>query len=201
VSETERYHLPPQTGIGLRLRRGQVLRIIDPQGEQVSDVVAFAAEDTAERLSSGRSIDYNNTVYLSTGHVLYSNRSNPMLTVLEDRVGRHDFLLTPCSPETFEILYDDHEGYHPSCFENLQKNLEPFGIAGDDIPTTFNVFMNVGIAPTGELDIGPPLSEAGDFLDLRAEMDLVVGVTACSAEKSNNYSFKPIDLEVRGEGS
>ena len=58
--------------------------------------------------------------------------------------------------------------------------------------------MNVGISPTGELNIGPPLSGPGDFVDLRAEMDLIVGVTACSAEKSNNHSFKPIDLEVRG---
>ena len=95
MSETARYHLRPQTGIGLRLRRGQVLRIVDPQGEQVSDVVAFAAQDTSERLSSGRSIDYNNTIYLTTGHVLYSNRSHPMFTILEDKVGRHDFLLTP----------------------------------------------------------------------------------------------------------
>jgi uncharacterized protein len=196
--EVARYHLEPQTGMGLRLERGQVLRVIDPEGEQVSDVVAFASEDISERLSSGRSIDYNNTVYLTTGHVLYSNRSNPMFTILEDRVGKHDFLLTPCSPETFEILYEGHEGYHPSCFENLTKNLERFGIADDDIPTTFNAFMNVDILPTGELRIGPPLSKPGDFVDLRAEMDLVVGVTACSAEKSNNHSFKPIDLEVRG---
>jgi len=196
-----RYHLEPQTGVGLRLGRGQVLRVIDPEGEQVSDVVAFAADDTSERLSSGRSIDYNNTIYLTSGHVLYSNRSNPMFTILEDRVGRHDFLLTPCSPETFEILYEGHQGYHPSCFENLEKNLEPFGIAGDDIPTTFNAFMNVGISPAGELHIGPPLSGPGDFVDLRAEMDLIVGVTACSAEKSNNYSFKPIDVEIRGKGS
>ncbi len=201
MREMERYHLEPQTGMGLRLGRGQVLRVIDPEGEQVSDVVAFAADDTGERLSSGRSIDYNNTIYLTTGHVLYSNRSNPMFTILEDRVGRHDFLLTPCSPETFEMLYEDHQGYHPSCFENLAKNLEPFGIAGDDIPTTFNAFMNVGISPTGGLHIGPPLSGPGDFLDLRAEMDLIVGVTACSAEKSNNYSFKPIDVEVRVEDS
>ena len=198
MRETTRYHLEPQTGVGLRLGRGQVLRVIDPEGEQVSDVVAFAADDTSERLSSGRSIDYNNTIYLTSGHVLYSNRSNPMFTILEDRVGRHDFLLTPCSPETFEILYEGHQGYHPSCFENLERNLEPFGIAGDDIPTTFNAFMNVGISPAGELHIGPPLSGPGDFVDLRAEMDLIVGVTACSAEKSNNHSFKPIDLEVRG---
>jgi uncharacterized protein len=195
-----RYHLEPQTGVGPRLGRGQVLRVIDPEGEQVSDVVAFAADDTSERLSSGRSIDYNNTIYLTSGHVLYSNRSNPMFTILEDRVGRHDFLLTPCSPETFEILYEGHQGYHPSCIENLERNLEPFGIAGDDIPTTFNAFMNVGVSPAGELHIGPPLSGPGDFVDLRAEMDLIVGVTACSAEKSNNYSFKPIAVEIRGKG-
>ncbi len=198
MKEISRHHVEPQTGLGLRLEAGQILRVIDPMGEQVSDVVAFAAADKSEWLSSGRSLDYNNTVYLTTGHVLYSNRSNPMFTILEDRVGRHDFLLTPCSPETFEILYEGHEGYHPSCFENLAKNLDRFGIAPDDIPTSFNVFMNVGILPSGELEIGPPLSGPGDFVDLRAEMDLVVGVTACSAEKSNNHSLKPIDLEIRG---
>ena len=178
------------------MKRGQILRVIDPEGEQVSDVVAFAREDHSERLSSGRSLDYNNTIYLTTGHVLYSNRSNPMFSILEDRVGKHDFLLTPCSSETFEILYEDHEGYHPSCLENLTENLRRFGILQDDIPTAFNAFMNVDILPSGELRIGPPLSRPGDFVDLRAEMDLTVGITACSAEKSNNYSLKPIDLEV-----
>ena len=178
------------------MKRGQILRVIDPEGEQVSDVVAFAREDHSERLSSGRSLDYNNTIYLTTGHVLYSNRCNPMFSILEDRVGKHDFLLTPCSSETFEILYEDHEGYHPSCLENLTENLRRFGILQDDIPTAFNAFMNVDILPSGELRIGPPLSRPGDFVDLRAEMDLTVGITACSAEKSNNYSLKPIDLEV-----
>ncbi len=198
MKEIARYHLEPQTGIGLRLERGQVLRVIDPDGEQVSDVVAFASENTSERLSSGRSIDYNNTVYLTTGHVLYSNRSNPMFTILEDRVGKHDFLLTPCSPETFEMLYEGHKGYHPNCLENLTKNLERFGVKGENIPTTFNVFMNVEVSPSGTIGIGPPISRPGDFLDLRAESDLVVGVTACSAEKSNNHALKPIDLEVYG---
>lgn len=189
------HHLPPQTGIAFRLARGQTLRIIDPTGEQVSDLVAFNADDGDEWLSSGRSIDYADTIYLTTGHVLYSNRSHPMLTIGEDRVGRHDFLLTPCSPETFQIIYDKHE-YHPSCFENLWRNLAPFGIAPDRIPTTFNVFMNVAVGPDGKLSIGPPPSKAGDWTEFRAEMDLTVGVTACSAELSNNGSFKPIDVEV-----
>jgi uncharacterized protein len=201
MDQVTRYRLEPQTGVGFGLKKGQTLRIIDPEGEQVSDLMAFACvgpgrADASEWLSSGRTIDYNNTIYQTTGHVLYSNRSNPMFTILEDRVGRHDFLLTPCSPETFEMLYEDHEGYHPSCFENLTKNLAPFGVGGNDIPTTFNAFMNVEVSPSGEITIGPPLSKPGDFLDLRAEMDLVVGVTACSAEKSNNHAFKPIDLEV-----
>jgi hypothetical protein len=118
-----------------------------------------------------------------------------MFAIVEDTVGRHDFLLTPCSPDTFKLLYDHHD-YHPSCFENLTKNLAAFGVAPDMIPTTFNVFMNVIVLPSGEPRIDPPSSRAGDHILLQAQMDLIVGVTACSAEKSNNHSFKPIDVEV-----
>ena len=118
-----------------------------------------------------------------------------MLTIVEDTVGRHDFLLTPCSPEMFKILYKV-DGHHPSCFENLERNLAPFGITGDQIPTTFNIFMNVAVTSVGALSVDPPLSRAGDSMTMRAEMDLVVGLTACSAEMSNNYRFKPIDIEV-----
>jgi uncharacterized protein YcgI (DUF1989 family) len=195
MSVVERRHLEPQTGTAFVVERGQLLRIIDPQGEQVSDLISFAADDHSEWLSSGRTIDYANTIYLTTGHTLYSNRSRPMWTIVDDSVGRHDFLLTPCSPETFTIIYKT-TAHHPSCFENLWRSLAPFGIAPDAIPTTLNVFMNVVVLPTGELQILPPLSRAGDYLLLRAEMDLVVGVTACSAELSNNGSFKPIDVEL-----
>ena len=184
-----------QTGTAFRIAAGQRLRICDPEGEQVSDLVSFAVEDAREWLSSGRSIDYANTIYLTRGHVLYSNRSRPMFTIEEDTVGRHDFLLTPCSPETFSIIYG-HQGHHPSCFENLWRNLARFAIAPDTIPTTFNVFMNVDVGPDGKLEIKPPRSRAGDHVVLRAEMDMFVGLTACSAEMSNNYSFKPIDYEV-----
>jgi uncharacterized protein YcgI (DUF1989 family) len=191
-------HLEPQSGAALIVKRGQRLEIIDPQGEQVSDLVSFAEADRREWLSSGRTIDYANTIYLTAGHTLYSNRSRPMWTMIEDTVGRHDFLLTPCSPETFTILYQT-TGHHPSCFENLSRHLAPFGIAPDEIPTTLNVFMNVDILPTGELHILPPRSRAGDRLVLRAEMDMIVGVTACSAELSNNGRFKPIDVRLHAD--
>src|SRR4051812_40230509 len=187
--------LEPQTGTAFELKAGQTLRVIDIEGEQVSDLTAFARDDKSEWLSSGRSIDYANTIYLTTRHVLYSNRSQPMFTIVSDDVGRHDFLLTPCSRETFEIIYKNTEP-HPSCFETLWRNLAEFGIAPDAIPTTFNIFMNVEVAADGTVSILPPKSKAGDAITLRAEMDLIVGLTACSAEMSNNYRFKPISYEI-----
>jgi hypothetical protein len=195
LSPLVRSRLEPQTGTAFELKAGQTLRVIDLEGEQVSDLTAFARDDTSEWLSSGRSMDYANTIYLTKGHTLYSNRSQPMFTILEDDVGRHDFLLTPCSRETFAIIYNNHEP-HPSCFENLWRNLAEFGIAPDAIPTTFNIFMNVTVAADGTLAVLPPTSKAGDAILLRAEMDLIVGLTACSAEMSNNYRFKPIAYEI-----
>lgn len=187
--------LEPQTGTAFELRAGQQLRVIDLGGEQVADLTAFNASDKSEWLSSGRTIDYANRIYVTTNDILYSNRSRPMLTIVADDVGRHDFLLTPCSPETFQIIYKN-DAPHPSCFGNLAKNLAPFGIAPDAIPTTFNIFMNVEVDPSGELTILPPRSKAGESIVLRAEMDLIIGLTACSAEMSNNYSFKPIGFEI-----
>jgi uncharacterized protein len=187
--------LEPQTGTAFELLAGQELRVIDLEGEQVADLIAFRSDDRGEWLSSGRTIDYANSIYLTKGNVLYSNRSHPMFTITEDDVGRHDFLFTPCSPETFQLIYL-HQGHHPSCLENLAQALHPYGISSDAIPTTFNIFMNVEIAPDGSLRILPPRSKSGDKISLRAEMDLIVGLTACSAELSNNYRFKPIEFEI-----
>jgi uncharacterized protein YcgI (DUF1989 family) len=190
-----RQRIAPQSGTAFELARGERLRVIDPVGQQVADCIAFALNDREEWLSSGRTFDYNGTIYLTAGHVLYSNRSNPMLTITADTVGRHDFLYTPCSSEMFSILYNT-KGPHPSCFDNLCKNLKRFDIPPDRIPTTFNIFMNVGLTPDGTLSVMPPCSKAGDYLEMRAEVDLIIGLTACSAELSNNYEFKPIDFEI-----
>ncbi|WP_088348198.1 MULTISPECIES: urea carboxylase-associated family protein [Rhodomicrobium] len=190
--------IPPRSGVAFELPAGASLKVIDPMGEQVADLLAINRSDIGEMLSSGRSIDYASSLLLTTGSVLYSNRSRPMLTIMEDRVGRHDFLLTPCSMDTFRILYDDPEPPH-GCHEHLAQALEPYGIAPDAIPVCFNVFMNVAMdGDTGRIDVKPPRSKAGDFTVFRAEMDLIVGLTACSAGQSNNFAFKPIDYEILG---
>lgn len=191
-----RAEIAPRSGIAFLLRAGQRLRVIDPRGEQVADLIAFNRDDTQEYLSSGRTLDYTSRLFLTTGDLLYSNRSRPMFRIGEDRVRRHDFLLTPCSADTFRILYG-HDHPHRGCHGNLAEVLAPYGIAPDQIPVTFNVFMNVDVnGETGEIAVRPPRSKAGDYVDFVAQMDLIVGLTACSAEQSNNYRFKPIDYEV-----
>jgi uncharacterized protein YcgI (DUF1989 family) len=190
------HEIPPRSGTAFRLKAGQRLTVIDPQGEQVADLLAFDADDTAEVISSGRSLDYANRIYLTTGDALYSNRSNVLLRIVEDTVGRHDFLLTPCSRDTFRIIYGD-ETPHRGCFGNLAEALEPYGIGPDQIPTAFNVFMNVPVdGATGVLRVEPPLSRAGDHVVFEAARDLIIGLTACSAPQSNNYAFKPIHWSV-----
>lgn len=188
--------IPPQSGTAFVLRKGQRLTVIDSQGQQVSDLVAFNADDTDEWLSSGRTLDYASKFLLTTGDTLYSNRSSPMFVIERDDVGRHDFLLAPCSKEMFAKLYG-HTEPHRGCFGNLVEALAPFGINPDQIPTAFNVFMNVQVdGTTGTLSVEPPLSRAGQSTTFVALMDLVVGLTACSAGLSNNFTFKPIDFQV-----
>lgn len=190
------HEIPPRSGVAFALRAGERLKVIDPRGEQVSDLLAFNRHDIAEVLSSGRTLDYASRIYLTTGDALYSNRSNVMLRIGEDRVGRHDFLLTPCSADTFRIIYGDTDP-HRGCFGNLAEALAPYDIGPDQIPTAFNVFMNVPVdGTTGALTVEPPLSKAGDFTVFEAAMDLIIGLTACSALQSNNHSFKPIHYEI-----
>jgi uncharacterized protein YcgI (DUF1989 family) len=191
-----RHEIRPRTGVAFPLSIGQSLTVIDAEGEQVGDLLAFNRQDVGEALSSGRTFDYASRIYLTRGDLLYSNRSNVMLDIVEDTVGRHDFLLTPCSRETFEIIYGD-KNPHQGCFGNLSTALAPYGICADAIPTAFNCFMNVPVdGITGQIKVLPPLSRAGDRITFHAKMDLIIGLTACSAGQSNNFKFKPIHYEI-----
>lgn len=187
--------IPERSGTAFRLAPGRTLTVIDPRGTQVADLLAFNADDVDEAISSGRTLDYAETIRLTTGHMLYSNRSRPMLEIVADTVGVHDFLLTPCSYDTFRHFYPD-EPPHRGCFGNLAAALEPYGVTPDRIPVAFNCFMNVPVAPDGRLSVLPPVSKAGDHIAFRAAMDLVIGLTACSALASNGGSFKPIHYRI-----
>ncbi|WP_419825839.1 DUF1989 domain-containing protein [Sphingomonas sp.] len=193
---SETIEIPERSGTAFRLSCGDRLTVIDPRGVQVADLLAFNADDVDEAISSGRTLDYAETIRLTTGHALYSNRSNAMLEIVEDTVGVHDFLLTPCSHATFAHFYPDLPT-HRGCFGNLAAALVPYGIGEDRIPVAFNCFMNVPVdGATGRLSVLPPVSKAGDRIVFRAAMDLIVGLTACSAPASNGGSFKPIHYRI-----
>ncbi|NLN24696.1 MAG: urea carboxylase-associated family protein [Bacteroidetes bacterium] len=187
--------IEPQSGVAFTLNKGEQLKIIDSHGEQVSDLVVFNKHDIHEKISSGKTMDFEESILISSGNYIWSNRSNKMLHILEDTNGRNDFLLAPCSPETFQIMYNNPD-YHPSCFENLFTKLAIYDIKPDDIPTAFNVFMNVVFDANGKIKVLPPTSKSGDYVLFEAQMDLIVGMTACSAEDSNGGTFKPIHYEI-----
>lgn len=190
------HRIAPRSGVALSLAAGQCLTVTDPLGCQVCDLVAYNAADVGEVISNGRTFDYEEKMRLTTGNRLWSNRSNVMLEIIDDSVGVHDFLLTPCSEATFRHFYPD-EPVHRGCFGNLAEALAPFGVVPDAIPTAFNIFMNVPAAGADlRLTVDPPVSKAGDFIRLRARIDLVIGLTACSAYASNGGTFKPIDYQI-----
>ncbi|MEW9854314.1 DUF1989 domain-containing protein [Novosphingobium sp. M1R2S20] len=187
--------IAPRSAAGFELRAGQLLTVIDPEGVQVADLLAFSRDDPREVISNGRTFDYEETITLTTGNRLWSNRSNVLLNIEADSVGRHDFLLTPCSEQTFRHFYPD-KPVHRGCFGNLAEALKPWEIEPDSIPVAFNCFMNVPVDEAGKVRVLPPVSRAGDSVSLRAEKDLIIGLTACSAYDSNGGSFKPIDYQI-----
>ena len=187
--------IPPRSGAAFRLSAGETLTVIDPRGQQVADLLAFNADDLREVISSGRTLDYAETIRLTTGHKLYSNRSRVMLEIVDDTVGLHDFLLTPCSHETFDHFYPEMPR-HRGCFGNLAAALAPYGVEPDMIPVAFNCFMNVPISADGRLQVLPPVSKPGDHVRFVARMNLIVGLTACSAPASNGGTFKPIAYRI-----
>jgi uncharacterized protein YcgI (DUF1989 family) len=189
--------IQPGTGKSLLLRAQQVLRVTDPQGDQVCDLVAFRADDITEWLSNGRTFDYNGTIYLTSGHVLFSNKSNPMLSIVRDDVGQHDFLYTACSPEMYRIQYGI-TGPHSNCLSNIADSLAHRGVQPHLVPTPFNINQNARVGEDGRLTIAPPLSKAGDAIELRAEMDLAIALSACSAPNCNGGRIKPIQCELLG---
>ena len=184
--------ISPASGTAFLLKKGDCLSVIDVEGQQVSDLFCVSAQDKRETLSCARSLDYADKLFLSEGDVLYSNRSQVMLTILKDSCGRHDLLMPPCSLKMFQIVANDSNFYHPSCHENLVKNLEGFGVAPDYISNTFNIFMHVKVTEKGNLKIKNPISQKMDRISLRAEMDLIVGLTACAHKETNAESLKSI---------
>jgi uncharacterized protein len=188
--------LPPRGHIAREIERGQVMRVLDLEGRQVGDLVAFNRANLAEKFWISNTIRLNGTVFVTTGHVLYSELSNPMFTITADTCGRHDLLAGSCNAEIDKVRYgvDAHYG----CVENFIAALAPYGIARKDIPMSLNLFMNCPVDASGAWTIATPVSKAGDYIDLRAEMECVMALSNCPQDLNpcNDGQLKPLQLIV-----
>jgi uncharacterized protein YcgI (DUF1989 family) len=193
--------IPAKTGTAFTLSKDQLMKVIDVEGRQVADLVAFRAGDRSEHLSTGATVDANGSIAVGVGDCLFSNLYERMLLVHEDSVGRHDLIHPACSTGMYRFQYGVNR-YHPNCHDNLRGALERVSSAPERLPVPFNIFMNVSIEAGGRVTVEAPLSRKGDFVTLRALMDLVVAVSACSADLSpcNGYVCTPVKVEVFEEG-
>lgn len=179
------------------IQADQYLQISDTEGKQTVELIAYNADDFEEFLSTSHTRAINNSLMLSKGATLYSNRRNPMFVLVEDTVGRHDILLPSCDRRRYADDYGQED--HPGCRESFVAEFakEGYPIPFDRAPDPVNFFMNVGLRARGELEMREPLSEPGDYVLLRALMNMVVGVSACPQEQSPATGFHPTDILVR----
>ena len=170
--------IPAGHGRSFRLSAGETVSIVAAAGPQVADTWAFAAPELEEALSTEHTRSCLDKLTPAVGEAFYSDRRRAMLTVVDDTSpGTHDLLLSACDAGRYRQL--GHHGPHRTCVDNLHEALADLGLRAPRTPSPVNVFENVSIGPGGRLEIVPPTVSAGEALTLRAEMDLVLAVSAC----------------------
>jgi urea carboxylase-associated protein 1 len=179
---------------GFTVEAGQTVRIVDLEGQQVADVVCFVKDDPAEKLSVHNTALVQGTIYAAKGHVLFSDRCRPLMRIEDDTCGRHDLIAGSCSEGTNRYRYG--VAGTPNCRSNFEQALRPFRIPLEEVPYSFNVFMNVPVEADGRMAIREPTSRAGDHVDLRAEVDLIVAISNCPQERNPCNAFTPTPLRV-----
>lgn len=168
--------LRPGESAGFDVLADQFVQVIALHGTQAASLVAFSRNDPTEKLSVSHTRGTDHTLFVQRGMSLYSNRGNPLLELAEDSVGRHDLLL----PLDRALAVGQSAGNGPGA-GSLAAQLAPYGISADALPDPFNIFMHIGFADRGKLEIRESLAEKSDSVLLRAMMDCIVGVVALPA--------------------
>jgi len=177
------YIINPMSGISVKVKRGSSIEITDIEGQQVVDFFAVNMHNQNEFLSTGVTIDCNESLKISSGDIIYTNLYNKMFTITEDDVGEHSLLHPCCRSEMFDFFYNNGEG-HSNCLDNINNALGELNFNKRAEITPFNIFMYTKIMPDGKISVEVPLSKPGDKIVLRAEMDVVLGIASCSVAES-----------------
>ena len=187
--------VPACQGRAMDVASGQLISVIDVEGGQVVDFFAESAQNPCEFVAPGVTIDCNESLRLNVGGSIYENLYRPMFTVVSDDVGEHDLLHPCCRPERYDF-FDHNGGGHPNCLENINQSLG----RSHPIIHPVNLFMRTAIEPDGRIAVKPPLSRAGDRIVLRAEMDVRLGVAACSVSESDCNSGQCTAIRIVIDG-
>ena len=190
-----RQRIPQKRGVAFEVEAGDTFEVIDPEGQQVADLVAFDADDPTERFSSKYTYRRHNKVRVTTGDTLYTTEGREILEITDDDCGIHDLLFAPCNHWVLGDYYDQ-EGEN-GCRENLSEALAPLGVDEHLVHSTLNVFMKSTIAEQTYIDIREPPSEPGDTVEFTAQRDAIVAVSSCAGESVVNAGdTNPIDVRV-----
>lgn len=186
--------LPARAYWHKRLPKGSVLRIVDLEGRQAVDTLAYDAADTSIRYNAANTIKLNHNIYLGQGSTIYDDLARPMLTIIADTCGRHDTLAGNCSREINMVRYG--ASAPTSCRDNFIKALGELGMSARDIPANMNFFMNVPIGADGSIAIVEGISKPGDYVDLRSERDVIVVISNCPQEHNPCSGGRPTPIRL-----
>jgi len=180
------------------IRKGQVLRILDLEGNQAVDTLFYSAADPEERYDANNTIREQGNIYLTAGTVLLSNEGNPMLTIVADTCGRHDTLGGACSAESNTVRYALEKRHMHSCRDSFLLALAEWdnGMNKRDLSSNINFFMNVPVTADGRLTFEDGISDAGRYVEMRAEMDVLVLISNCPQLNNPCNAYNPTPVEV-----
>ncbi|MFO7705026.1 MAG: DUF1989 domain-containing protein [Halopseudomonas sp.] len=181
----------------LDIKAGQTLRLLDLEGNQAVDTLFYSARNPRERYDVQRTLRRQNSVYLTSGSVLYSNLGNPMLSISADTCGRHDTLGGACAQESNTVRYALNTRYMHSCRDNfLRASLHDGRLNKADISANINFFMNVPVTPEGGLTFEDGISGAGKYVELLAQMDIIVLISNCPQLNNPCNGYNPTPAQI-----
>ena len=196
MNVVQRGRVEARSGKALAVQNQQVVRVINTHGQQVVDTWAFVAKDLRECMSMEHTRTWLSSVMPKVGDVFVSNHRRPMLTMVADTSpGVHDTLLAACDRYRYELL--GCKEYHQNCSDNLAVAMAQLALEVPKTPSPLNLFMNIPVRDGGRLSFEPPVSRAGDYVDLRAELDCIVAFSACPQDMVpiNGAACQPSDFE------
>lgn len=180
------------------IAQGQTLRIVDLEGNQAVDTLFYDASDTADRYDFQNTLRAQGNVYLTTGTRLMSANNNVLLTITADTCGRHDTLGGACATESNQVRYAIDKGHMHACRQSFLAALlhSDYGLEKRDVANNINFFMNVPVTPDGGLTFEDGISEAGKYVEMRAERDVLGLISNCPQLNNPCNAYNPTPIEV-----